>query len=354
MCSISNSSLQDKVRLSNIELLRIIAMVLVIVVHSDFFSLGVPTLDDLQHAAVPTLVRVFIQSLSICCVNIFVLISGYFGIRPKSKNLASFIYQILFFFILIYFCCVLTGVSKFGVYGIMQCFCLTPSNWFVKAYFLLFILSPVLNAFVDLNNRRLHRNVLIGFFLIQTIYGNLHAANFFANGYGPISFIGLYLLGRYIFLYRPKFTAFKAVYDLIIYFTCALLLTVFSTILISNDKNCDAILFTYINPLVILEALALLLFFSKLKFRSDTINRIAASAFAVYLFHANPNILNRFFKESIIQIYSNSSGIYTILYIAAFNTAIFVISVFIDKLRKYSYDFFFKEIRNRRVEPRNL
>ena len=278
-------------------------MILVMVVHSDFFSLGVPTILDLNESMTGTITRVFIQSLSICCVNVFVLISGYFGIRPKLKSLAAFIYQILFFFILIYVCCLILGVSRFNLTGILQCLCLTPANWFVKAYLILFIIAPVLNAFVDLRNRILHRNILIAFFLIQTVYGCLHAANFFDNGYGPLSFIGLYLLGRYISIYNPRVSTFKGRYYLLAYLSCAILLTLLSIIVIEADKNCDPILFTYINPIVIVESLALLLYFSKLQFKSKAVNWIASSAFAVYLFHANPNLLKGVFKGTIEHIY---------------------------------------------------
>lgn len=41
-------------------------------------------------------------------------------------------------------------------------------------------------------------------------------------------------------------------------------------------------LFTYTNPLVILASLSLLLYFSRLQFTSNSINWLAASAFAIY------------------------------------------------------------------------
>lgn len=329
-------------------------MILVMVVHSDFFSLGVPTLSDLNMSSISTVTRIIIEALSICCVNVFVLISGYFGIHPKLKSIGSFIYQILFFFILIYTVCLALGLSSLNLSGILECFCLTPKNWFVKAYLLLYIIAPVLNAFVDLNNRKQHRNILILFFVIQTVYGCLHAASFFENGYSTLSFIGLYLLGRYVYKYRPRFTMLKARYDLIIYLTCAVVITILSVVLIIIGKNCDALLFTYINPLVIIESLALLLFFSKLNFQSKIVNWIAASAFAVYLFHANPNILNGYFKSTISLIYADTSGLITILYIGIFLTIIFFASVLLDQLRKYFYEFLLKEIRHRRVESRLL
>lgn len=343
-----------KVRHSGVELLRIIAMVLVMVVHADFFSLGVPTIEDLSSSPISTATRFLIESFSICCVNVFVLISGYFGIKPKFRGFTSFVYQILFFFILIYGVCIIIGISDLSLRGFLQCLCLTPANWFVKAYLLLYVFAPVLNTFVELHNRVLHRNVLIGFYLFQTIYGCMLAANFFENGYGTLSFIGLYLLGRYIKIYQPAFSDLKKQYDLAIYFFCSGIMSLLAIGFLKIGKNPDNILYTYINPLVIIESLALLLFFTKLSFKSQVINWLASSAFAVYLLHANPNLLNRFYAGTIKQIYDTTSGSATLIYIGTFILLVFVGSIIIDQARKLSYEFFFKEIRNRRMESRNL
>lgn len=337
-------SAKSSSRLSNIELLRIIAMILVVVVHCDFYSLGAPTVGDYQSNPLSTITRVFVQAIAICCVNVFVLISGYFGIRQKSKSLVSFVYQILFISIFLYTCCILSGISSLNLTGIFECLCLTKANWFVKAYLLLFILAPVLNAFVELKNRKLHRNILIYFFLMQTVYGCLHAVSFFEDGYSTLSFIGLYLLGRYIYIYCPKFSSFKAKYDIMVYLLCVICLTILSILMIRRNMGVYLSLFAYINPLVIIESLALLLFFGKFKFQSKVINWIATSAFTVYLFHMYPTVL-AYFKECAIQIYSHTSGISTLLYMGVFVLAVFVISVLLDQIRKYSYSSIIKVIR---------
>lgn len=320
------------------------------VVHADYFALGSPNSSDIRIAPMSSVARVFIEALSICCVNVFVLISGYFGIRPKKSRLASFLFQVLFFFVLIYGVCLATGISSFSVQGVLQCFCLTPANWFIKAYLLLFILAPVLNAFIEKCDQILHRNVLIGFYLIQTVYGCLFSADFFGNGYSTLSFIGLYLLARYIKIYAPKWSQLKKGYDISLYFLCAALITIITLLGFKVGKNTEILMFTYINPLVIIESVALLLFFSKLKFTSRFINWVAASSFAVYLVHANPNILNSLFKDSILYYYSNYTGIQTILYVFVFLIIVFTVAVLLDQVRKKLYELISEEIRSGRVE----
>ena len=40
--------------------------------------------------------RMLFESLAIVCVNVFVLISGWFGIRPKWKSVTNFLFQVFF------------------------------------------------------------------------------------------------------------------------------------------------------------------------------------------------------------------------------------------------------------------
>ena len=86
-----------KVRESNIELLRNISMFMILVIHANFVSLPRIGIEELSSNTIPSVTRFFIESLGIVAVNVFVFISGWFGIRTRLKSVLSFIYQILFF-----------------------------------------------------------------------------------------------------------------------------------------------------------------------------------------------------------------------------------------------------------------
>lgn len=86
-----------KIRDSNMELLRIVAMFLVLVVHADYYSLGAPTSAELQTEPLTSVTRIFFQILGVGASNLFILISGYYGIHPSLKGFYKFIFQILFF-----------------------------------------------------------------------------------------------------------------------------------------------------------------------------------------------------------------------------------------------------------------
>lgn len=181
-------------RQSNIEILRIIATLMVIMVHTAFFSIGLPQTFNAAGLVVSS-----IQILAIPAVDIFVLISGYFHIKPKVKSLANYLFQIFFYSISIYLLSLLLGQCKLSVHGIMECFFMTDANWFIKSYLLLFIISPMLNAFVDGSSKNMHKIVISAMLAYQTIFDFATMADLsIRNGYSTMSFILLYLIGSYI------------------------------------------------------------------------------------------------------------------------------------------------------------
>ena len=141
------SSITTGPRQSNFELLRLVAMFLVLVVHADFSSLGEPSLRDFQSDIVGSTLRVFIESLSIVCVNVFILISGWFGIRQSLKSFCNFLFQCFFFLGGTYTCLVVLNRTPLNLSGLLTCFGL--NNWFIMSYLGLFILAPIINPFLD-------------------------------------------------------------------------------------------------------------------------------------------------------------------------------------------------------------
>ena len=128
-------------RKSNIELLRIVAMFLVLIVHAGFFSLGVPTPAEASAAPLTVLTRIFFQSVSVIAVLVFVLISGWFGIRTKVKSVVNFLFQCLFYSLSIFAVMLLTGHATFDWKSIQNVLLFVNSFWFIKAYLCLMIFA---------------------------------------------------------------------------------------------------------------------------------------------------------------------------------------------------------------------
>ena len=71
-------------RKSNIELLRIVSIVMVLIVHLDGASLGLPEpMGNITAVSGRDWWRLVVESFAIIGVNCFTLISGYFGIKAN-------------------------------------------------------------------------------------------------------------------------------------------------------------------------------------------------------------------------------------------------------------------------------
>lgn len=335
----------NKQRQSNIELLRMVSMFLVLLVHADYFSLGGPTLLEIHQTPLDAYFRVFFEAVSIVCVNVFVLISGWFGITPTAKGLCNFIFQCLFFLTGLYLITLAIGVSELSLKGIAGCFFATEQNWFIKAYLLLYILAPVLNSFVATASRLVYKRVIIGFFLFTCTYGWIGAAKFMMQGYSTLFFIGLYLLARYIRVYIPKWSLYKPTIDFSIYLVCVMLVTCVCFIFpLLFNKFFPLDMFSYICPTTIVGALSLLLCFTKINIQKRFVNWCGISCFAVFLMHVSPSTLWHF-KSLFIYLHERMSvfeywGATFIILLC-----IFIVSILIDKIRIMIWNRLYSKIK---------
>lgn len=341
-----------KVRESNIELLRNISMFMILVIHANFVALSKVDYCELVSNTLPALTRFFIESLGIVAVNVFVFISGWFGIRTRTKSVLSFAYQILFFLIGGSVMFVLFGKASFSVEGLMDAFQLSRKDWFIKSYFVLMIIAPILNTYTKNANEKTQRCVMISFFLFEAIYGwALGGKRFFVSGYGPLHFIGLYVTAQYIHCqlqsdkapsYLKRLFRMPKCMDLCAFVLLALINTIFvvsCSLIFKNVNTFFDLAYAYSNPLVIIAALYLFLFFSKIKMPYiKVINRLGASSFAVYLFHGETTIRNSYFCPIIQNIYNNYSSVACLGMTFLFLCIIYLISVLVDQLRLLSWN----------------
>lgn len=328
----TNKQTNKTIRQSNIELLRLVSMLLVLLVHSNYFSIGAPSTEDITQHPSDSLLRIFFQSASIICVNVFILISGWFGIRPTFKGISNFLFQCIFILSGIYLIALLLGTSELSFKGILDCFFANNIDWFIKAYLLLYIIAPILNAFVKTASRKEFKIVLLSFFLFVCTYCWIFKVGFMQKGYTTLFFIGLYLLARYISIYKPYFSQMSYKSDLLIYlgitiFTSAIILTA-----IYFGKHLPFNLYAYISPTTTLAALFFTLAFTKIRVQNNFINWCAISSFSVYLIHMSPSAVGHF-REIFICLHNKYNGFTYWLFTFTILSLIFVISILIDKIR---------------------
>ena len=319
---------------SNMELLRIVSMLLVLIVHSCFKSVGAPLLNEIIESPFTSFLRFFCESFSIICVNVFILISGWYGVHLKPGRLFSFVFQVLFIGVVIYFVFRIFGlVNAWNVSDWFELLFFRRDLWFVNAYIVFYIFTPVLNAFVEHTDRERLKQFLILFFVVQSFFGVFLSEAFFLDGYSPLSFFGLYLMARYARLYPNRCTTFNKKCDLGIYVAVTFFLALFSFGIVRLFGRGGHVLFAYSSPFVILSAFYFFLFFTKIPFQSHVVNWIARSAFAIYLLHSDPLIINKYYCDLILRWNTEYDLLSFLLYTSLYILFIFAISILIDKIR---------------------
>ena len=309
---------QKKCRQSNFELLRIIAMLFIIASH--FAVHGGMVFST------PSFNSIFVQILSLggkIGVNLFVLITGYFGVTKTSfsvNKISKLIIQVSFYSVVLYSICCIIGAGIFGIrlFGeaALPMIFRSSDYWFFSVYLLLYLSAPFLNAAINrLGKRELCATILI-FIFFFTIVPHFFGAINTVTSYGfseLIWFYVMYLVGAYIRLYNPlKSGVFKIVVALIassllfiavnsayIMFDGAAWSGTFGEILsdlLWNLKNSQMNNFF---PLVI--SLLWFLLFQKINIGNlKILNLIGKSTFGIYLIHDNdyfrPVLWNKIFR----------------------------------------------------------
>lgn len=321
-------------RESNMELLRIIAMVLVLIVHASFKALDVPSQTDIETQPFSSILRIFSESMAIVCVNVFILISGWFGIRPSLIRFFEFIFQILFIRLFLYFFLCSFGLTeKWNIIDWIKLITFHKGLWFVNAYIILYLFSPILNAFINSATKHQFEIVLLLLFSVQSIFGFIDSHEWYFNGSSPLSFFGLYLFARFAKLYPTKFTTRSKYFDISIYIITVILNTFLAFISVKLTNKGAISLLSYSSPIVILSSFYFFLFFTKVSLKSTLINWIAISAFSIYIIHCDPLIFYPYYLEAIQNWYANDTTTVLIIHVSVLICSIFIVSILIDKIR---------------------
>ena len=248
------------------------------------------------------------KSISIGGACLFVLISGYFGIRWRFKGFVSLIYQTYFFVFVIYFALLATGINSFSFRDFANRInCISTAYWFITQYFLLMIIAPMLNPYIEKASKNQLLLIIVSYFIVEFYF--CHTGGFgFNGGSSVLSFIGLYFLGRFIKLHcsqsKVSTISRKSIY-LCISIVLILILVLTEKIFLHMEGTAFKLYGGALsNPLVIMKSLIIFLIIKDIKFNSIFVNKMATTAFPVYLLHMHPDIKHYFYEQRAI-LYSN-------------------------------------------------
>lgn len=312
-------------RQSNIELLRILSMLMVVGLHCNFVSLGRPTESSLSTHFGGESMRIIIENICLVSVNAFVLISGFFGIRLRKEKVFRYVFQIVFIATIVMIIAVLFIGEQITMKGGLKFYYSYLSfNWFVGGYFALMLLSPMVNTFVDNSNVKQIGIMVFLFFIVDCVLGYFlpYVKGIGSlNGYSIIHLLFIYILGRLLYLQRKQFDKYSSSVFIAVFVVYVLINSILS-FLFFTGRVCWWYPIAYNNPFVVMGSVALFLVFLKLQVGYNRIvNTLASSAFAVFLIHANTLIYPHFVRLNIIM-YDKYSGV--ILFSMFVGMAIFI------------------------------
>ena len=283
-------------RSSNLELLRIMMMILIVAHHYAHHG-GFRFPDEII-----SLNRLWIQLITIggkLGVDVFVLISGYFLIHSTGHKTARTvrIWFRLLTYSLIPFCLLAAfGQIRFTPERLIHS--LLPISydcwWFASAYFVLYLFIPFINRFLHSMNKKEYQRYLLVLLTIWCVIPTLLHVEMQRNNllwfFCLYSMIGYYRLHHHAARHRGSTCILLAAAILLAVYASAIVLDLIGR---NHPFAAEHALFfyDYYSIPIVIAALLLVIGFSRIRMKqSRLINTVSAAMFGVYLIHDNPYI----------------------------------------------------------------
>ena len=355
-----------KRREAGFELLRIIAMLMVIVLH--YLAHG-DLLPAAEESLGPTAITAsLLESFCIGAVNIWVLISGYFLSRTgvSLRRILRIVLEVLFYTVLITAVMIITGyrsVAENGAYGIIECLFPISSEhyWFATAYVFMYLFAPLMNKGVLVLSRKQLKVTIIGLLLWFSVIKSVVPVAFAIDdyGYGFGWFLCLYLIAAYMRKYKVRILN-SARGGFLLYVASSagiFVLTLLTHEIHLHTGHLASWLgtpFHYNYILCLTAALGLFSAFRNLRIRegmfADAVRFLAPFTFGVYLLHEHREIRDQWLvwiQSFIGEIpYANVAAL--LLHIITSVIIVFLAGVMVDFIRGMIFEWVVRVLRNTR------
>lgn len=320
-----------KTRNSNIELLRLLLILGVILLHFNNSEMG--GAFSLVQSGLSKHFLYFLEGLSICSVNCFMIISGYFLLENKEVKLSKVLDLLLtvIFYRFLSFTVNFFLTKDFSLKSLIWSF--VPANYFALFYVVCYLFSPFLSLlFSKLDNQKstLFTGLLFVLFIIYPTICDLaqSVVNYDfsgisiislqgnGNGYTLIQFLTSFIIGMYL---RKTSFSFRKKNLVLIFILSSLIIAI-----VSQKYSC---FLNYCCVFNVINAAAIFLFFNQLHFQNKAINFMAKSVFPIFCIHTSSYAILFWKKYFITENHISSSFGSLLLW-----TLISVISMFLFSL----------------------
>ncbi len=313
----------NKKRISSFELLRILSQFFIVLYHICYIWQG------------PISQRPFFLAVSIPLhigVIIFVLLSGYFTIKASSRGLIKLLGVFIVYsaFDILYRIFLSTSLVE----AINYLMVLSRTNfWFIRTYILLYLVSPMLNMWLNNANRKQRWYMLMCLGFSSCYLAMSGGDNNMLDGKTLVNFMFLYCVGNQLKMERKYWQDFRTCYVIMIY---ALLNAIIFILEYLYGTQLGTMLykfcFLYSSPVLLVNAIIFFILFARLDIKSNMVNSIASSSLAIYLIHGNTFVIDKIHVPFAhwIQQYTTQSVVLFGAYIL-YTLFVILVCIAIDK-----------------------
>lgn len=345
MCSHKNQPLpakQKTVRSSNLELYRVIAMML-IVIHHYVVNSGLTAANGPIFADPLSMRSVFLLLVGAwgkTCINCFMLITGYFMCKQQItfRKYAKLLLEFMFYRIVINGVFWATGYAQFSVKALVKT--LLPvqkiASNFPSAFLVFYLFIPFLNRLIANITEKQHLYLLM---LTGFVYVFLGTAPGFSVVMNYVSwFMVIYLIAAYIRLYPKALFQRHRLWGwmtllLVVLSACSVVLCTRRGMIYGKNLSYD-----YVSDsntfLAVSTALSSFLYVKNVRLPySKWINTLGASTFGVLLIHANSDTMRQWLWKDIVDYVGNYTHPLLPIYCIGVCLLIFFICFALDWMR---------------------
>lgn len=340
--AVKTDKFRGGVRSSNIELFRILSM-LMIVAHHYVVNSGLMSCIDAQNV-------LHFQDYFLLLfgwggktgINCFVLITGYFMCTSAitKKKFFKLLGERYFYAVAIWCLFFFTGYEAFSVKGFLKMMFpfFTVADNFTSCFLLFYLLIPFLNKLIHALTAKEHFMLMAWCIGVYVFLPSFAKANVVFNYITWFSI--LYVIASYIRLHpkdwlnSTKITGSLAGASLLLSWMSVIVLAIVSRFIGKEIGICYYFVADSNKVLALITGVSTFLFFKNLKIGySKAINTIAASTFGVLLIHANSDTMRRWLWGDVC----NNVGAYQegniIIHAIASVMVIYFVCTIIDMIR---------------------
>lgn len=331
----NKQNILPKQRESNLELFRIITMML-IVAHHFVVNSGLIAADGPIIAAPTSASSIFLILFGAwgkIGINCFVMITGYFMCKSQitAKKFAKLVGEWLFYRYAIHLVFIVLGVEPVSLKGLIKMIVpiTTLSNNFTSCFVVFWLFIPILNRLIGAINERQHLYLLLLAGFTYVFFGTVHRVT---TNYVSW-FMVIYFIASYIRLYPKKWMSSKLLCGLLLLISMAL-----SAISVIVCAYKGVSLFFFVTDsntfLAVMVGVFGFLFFKNIRIPySKFINTVAASTFGVLCIHAHSDNMRQWLWKDTLDNVGHYGDKLMPLYAIGCVIGVFAICTIIDIIR---------------------